>query len=275
MTIHVVCYSGGETSGIVAYEVVRRNILDQVILINHDINPSAEHWDIKRFKVELANLLSFPITYVNHPDWETKDQFDVCMDAKAFKIDFHPLCTNRLKTAPFHKWLEENYPVDPETGRNDDILIYYGFEAGETDRINRRRSILAEKGYRSCFPLAEWPGVIKSTQEIGVEPPKTYQIWKHANCVGCLRAGQQHWYVVYCRRRDVWEKAKRAESVIGYSILRVNNKPAFLIELEPKFETMRLLGIPADEKTKPGAFWAKAKKILGAQPAEELAGCVT
>jgi hypothetical protein len=275
MTIHVSCHSGGETSGIVGYEMVKRFGAENCILINHNINPWVEHWDIKRFKQEMSVKVGVPITYANHPDWETKDQFDVCMDAKAFKVDFHPLCTNRLKTAPFHHWLGYDHPVNPDTGRNDDVIIYYGFEAGETDRINRRRSILAEKGYRTCFPLAEWSGVIKSTREIGVEPPKTYQIWKHANCVGCLRAGQQHWYVVYCRRRDVWEKAKHAESVIGYSILRVNNKPAFLVELEPKFETMRLLGISADEKMHPATFWAKAKKILGAQPVEDLAGCGT
>ncbi|MFB0841820.1 hypothetical protein [Paenibacillus oleatilyticus] len=270
---HVACYSGGETSGIVAYEMVRRFGPENCILINHDINPWVEHWDIKRFKVELEELVGVPITYANHPEWDKKDQFDVCMDAKAFKVDFHPLCTNRLKTAPFHEWLEKNFPVDPVSGRNDDVTIYYGFEAKERDRINRRRSILYAKGYRTCFPLAEWYDVISSTREIGVEPPETYEIWKHANCIGCLRAGQQHWYVVYCRRRDVWNKAKRAEDFIGYSILRVNNKPAFLRELEPKFEAMRRAGIQADEKMKSATFWAQAKKILGSQPTEETVGC--
>lgn len=273
MTIHVSCHSGGETSGIVGYEMVKQFGAENCILINHNINPWVEHWDIKRFKQEMSNKVGVPITYANHPDWETKDQFDLCMDAKAFKVDFHPLCTNRSKTAPFHKWLEDDHPVNPITGRNDDIIIYYGFEAGETDRINRRRNILAAKGYRTCFPLAEWSNVIKTTREIGVEPPETYEIYKHANCIGCLRAGQQHWYVVYCRRRDVWEKAKYAESVIGYSILRINNKPAFLLELESKFEAMKRLGISADEKTPPGKFWSQAKKILGAQPVEDLAGC--
>ncbi|MDF2652738.1 MAG: hypothetical protein K0Q73_8543 [Paenibacillus sp.] len=271
--IHISCYSGGETSGIVAYEMVKRFGSENSIFLNHDINPWVEHWDIKRFKVELSDHCGVSVTYANHPDWERKDQFDVCMDAKAFKVDFHPLCTNRLKTTPFHKWLGETFPVNPVTGRNDNVIIYYGFEAKEKDRIERRRSILAEKGYQTCFPLAEWADCISSTREIGVEPPQTYDIWKHANCVGCLRAGQQHWYVVYCRRRDVWEKAKRAEDVIGYSILRVNNQRVFLHELESKFEAMRCAGIQADEKTPAATFWAKAKKILGKQPVEEIASC--
>lgn len=266
---HVVCYSGGETSGIVAYEVTRRYGAENVILINHDINPSVEHWDIKRYKVELAEQLGVEITYANMPGWDEKDQFDVCVDAKAFKAGVHPLCTNRLKTKPFHKWLDVHFPLDPATGRNEGVIIYYGFESGETERIERRRGILQAKGYRSAYPLAEWDNTIQSTREIGVAPPETYQIWKHANCTGCLRAGKQHWYVVYCRRRDVWEKAKKAERLIGYSIL----KDSYLKDLEPRFEEMRRAGIHADEKTKAATFWAAAKKILGARPKEEETVC--
>lgn len=115
--------------------------------------------------------------------------------------------------------------------------------------------------------------MVGSTTEIGVVPPETYEIWKHANCVGCLRAGQQHWYVVYCRRPDVWEKAKRAEEIIGYSILRISNKPAYLWELEPKFAAMKQAGIQADEKTPAATFWAQARRILGTKPIEESIAC--
>ncbi|MCY9665814.1 hypothetical protein M5X11_12700 [Paenibacillus alginolyticus] len=88
---HVVCYSGGETSGIVAYEVTRNYGAENVILINHDINPWVEHWDIKRYKVELAERLGVEITYANMLFWNEKDQFDVCVEAKAFKVGVHPL----------------------------------------------------------------------------------------------------------------------------------------------------------------------------------------
>jgi hypothetical protein len=47
---HVVCHSGGEASGIVAIEVARRFGPENTILMNHDINPQVEHWDIKRFR---------------------------------------------------------------------------------------------------------------------------------------------------------------------------------------------------------------------------------
>jgi hypothetical protein len=258
MITHVVCYSGGKGSGEVAVEVVRRYGPDNVILLNHNINRVSEDDDIQRYKEELASYLRIPITYVNMKDWDKRDQFDVCMEAKAFKVGIHPLCTNRLKTAPFHSWLNKNYPVDPLTGRNDELVIYYGFEPHEKVRIKRRTEILAKKGYKSAYPLADWPRTIQCTSDIGVMPPNTYDIWKHANCTGCLRAGKQHWYVVYCRRPDVWEKAKYAEHIIGYSIL----KDSFLKDLEPMFKDMKAAGIQADEKLQAATFWSLAKKIL-------------
>lgn len=83
---HVVCYSGGHSSALVAVEVVRRFGPGDVILLNHDINPLVEDSDIKRFKREVAEHLGLPITYANHPDIESKDQFGVVVDAKAFKV---------------------------------------------------------------------------------------------------------------------------------------------------------------------------------------------
>ena len=120
---HIVCYSGGHSSAIVAIEVTRRYGKDNVILLNHDIHPSVESEDIKRFKREVSEYLEVPITYANHDKWDQKDQFDVCVDAQAFKVgNGTALCTNRLKTAPFEKYLAKNFP-------DKDCVIYYGFDA--------------------------------------------------------------------------------------------------------------------------------------------------
>jgi hypothetical protein len=108
---HLVCYSGGHSSALVAIEVVRRFGKEGVILLNHDIHPSVEDVDIKRFKQEVADYLGVPITYANMPSWESKDQFDVVHEAGAFKVgNGTALCSNRLKTAPFYRWLKENFP---------------------------------------------------------------------------------------------------------------------------------------------------------------------
>ena len=252
MTKHIVCYSGGHSSALVAIEVVRKYGKENVYLINHDIHPSVEAKDIKRFKKEVAEYLGLSITYVNHPEWDTMDQFDVVIQAKAFKVGRgQELCTNRLKTAPFHKWLESN------ATKGVDVL-YYGFDANETVRIQRRVGILSEMGYRSDYPLAFWERSILSTREVGIEPPNTYADFKHANCTGCLKAGKQHWYIVYCARRDLWDKAKLAEELIGYSI----HKDYYLEEVEDDFEKMRLLGLKTTEHEMGVTFFARVRKTF-------------
>lgn len=253
---HVVCYSGGEASALAGVAVVGRYGTENTILLNHRINPRLEHPDIQRFKEEVAAYLGLPVTYANVGGIEDPnllpDQFDVCMAAKAFKVGTGTeLCTNRLKTAPFMAWLLENIP-------DKNCTCYYGFERHEVHRITRRHRILGEMGYAACAPLAEWQTPLRSIREIGIEPPCTYAVWKHANCVGCLKAGKQHWYCVYCLRRDVWEKAKVAEAYIGYTIHR--GEP--LAVLEPLFERMRLVGIEPTEQKAAGQFWADAKRAL-------------
>lgn len=247
---HICCYSGGHSSALVAIEVVRKYGKDNVILLNHDINPSVEDTDIKRFKKEISDYLGIPITYCNHTQWEIKDQFDVCIDAKAFKVgNGTALCTNRLKTAPFEKYLNDNFS-------DKNCIIYYGFDANEKSRIQRRIGILSQMGYRSDYPLAFWERSIHSTKEIGIEPPLTYGLFKHANCTGCLKAGKQHWYIVYLNRKDLWEKAKQAEDIIGYSIIKDN----YLDELEPVFDKMRCKGITTTEHEKGVSFFARVKR---------------
>lgn len=89
-------------------------------------------------------------------------------------------------------------------------------------------------------------------------PPLTYSVFKHANCVGCLKAGRQHWYVVYCTRPDIWDKAKWAEEEIGYTIINGTS----LEELEPLFEQMKKAGIGATEKKPHQTFWKQVRDEL-------------
>lgn len=253
---HVVCFSGGHSSALVAVEVVRKYGPQRVVLLNHDIHPRVEDEDIKRFKREVAAALGVPITYASHPrpEW---DQFDVVRAARAFKVGTGTaLCTHRLKTEPFMRWLEANVSDKGAT------IIYYGFDAGERVRMQRRSSIMGALGYRTAYPLAFWPRTIASTAELGVAPPLTYAQFKHANCVGCLKAGRQHWYVVFVTRPDVWARAKEAEEDIGHSIL----SDTYLDELEPLFVKMRAAQVPATEAVPSGKFWATAKKAVRSLP---------
>ena len=83
---HIVCFSGGEGSALAAIEVYRRFGNDNLVLLNHNICGRVEDADIKRFKAEVAAYCGVPITYANHLAWDTKDQFDVVVEAGAFKV---------------------------------------------------------------------------------------------------------------------------------------------------------------------------------------------
>lgn len=239
-----------------AFEVARKHGTEDMTLLNHDIHPRVEDPDVKRFKREVAQALDLPITYANHPKWDQMDQFDVVVEAKAFKVkNGQELCTNRLKTVPFMGWLERN-------ADRSNTVIYYGFDAGEMTRIQRRSSILGAQGWKTAYPLAVGTPSISSTREVGIEPPCTYGVFKHANCMGCLKAGWQHWYAVYVQRQDLWAKGKYAENTIGYTI----HADAALEEREAQFAAMQAAGVVPTEHVPHQTFWAEARKKVRSLP---------
>ena len=278
MQKHIICYSGGHSSAKVAIAAVKRYGKEHVILLNHNINPSREHFDVKRFKIEVAAYLGLSITYANFGGIEDEaqlpDQFDISIKRKGFKQPGSGIafCTHWLKTEPFYKFLEANYPPGS-------AIIYYGFDDDEQHRIARRTDELYRKrGYDVCFPLAEWPDTLESTTEIGIAPPLTYAHYKHSNCAGCLKGGMQHWYVTFCHEPATWDKAVATEATIGkYSILKKIEKgitkPLYLRDLAAVFGRMRCDGIPSSEHYDPAAFQRDLKfyqlpLVMGMKPCE-------
>lgn len=286
---HIICYSGGHGSALVAIEVVRKYGKENVILLNHNINPKYEVEDIKRFKREIAEYLELPITYANYGGIQDENaipsQFEIAILKKGFKGTNSPeFCTYELKTKPFYDYLAKNFP-------NKDCIVYYGFDANELHRVERRKSILNDIEIMSDFPTAVWGSTlytaliqyftdkgkdfstiamvekyrdtsndirtIESTLEIGIKPPNTYSIWKHANCLGCLKAGKQHWYCVYVHARDIYKEAKETEFIIGHAIIA---EGVWLKDLEKDFEKMLTAGVPANEHIPYAKFWKSAKK---------------
>lgn len=155
-TKHVICYSGGLASAICAIEATRRFGKENVILLNHDINPRYENEDIKRFKQEVADYLGIEITYANYRQMSKPElipsQFKVCLDAGSF-VNPHTrdiLCTSLLKTKPFQKFINRMKSYDY------DLIAYYGFDEDELNRVERRKTILNDVGIGSEFPIALW-----------------------------------------------------------------------------------------------------------------------
>lgn len=269
MTTHIFCYSGGHSSGIASIEGVRRFGRENSILLNHDIHHSVEHPDIKRFKREVADYLQMPITYANYQNVDA-DQFDICVKEKAFKVENgQELCTSRLKTRPFQDWLKKNVP-------DKDCVIYYGFDdtKHEIGRMQRRTGILASQGYRTDYPLALWKErTIFESSEVGIARPSTYEVFQHGNCVGCLKAGWQHWYIVFCTRPDIWAKGKWAEEEIGYAIHHDDSGPVYLEDMEDRFIKMRDAGVEPTERIPHQKFWAQARKVIAIKNIPEVKPC--
>lgn len=266
MTKHIICYSGGHSSALTAIETVRKMGNQDVILVNHDMHFSVEDPDIKRFKTEIAEYLHLPITYVNYKN-ASMDQFDVSVESKAFKVNDGPeLCTARLKTEPFMQWLSREFPAK-------DVVVYYGFDHSEQHRIQRRSGIMGAQGYQTAYPLVFGPRTIFSTGEIGIDPPQGYSQFKHANCIGCLKAGWQHWYIVYCTRPDIWMKGKWAEEEIGYAIHHDETGPVYLEDMEQKFSIMKCAGLPATEHIPHQRFWSDARKFIKIASEPSLLPC--
>lgn len=250
---YVVCYSGGHSSALCAIETQRKHGSQNVILLNHNISSHVEHQDIKRFKDEVSNYLNIPITYANHKTWEQSTPIKVSLKSKAFKgVSGYSICTHRLKTEPFKRWMKQNDP-------NKQYVYIYGFDKtkSELKRANRRSQIMGIDGYKTEFPLINWERTIYSTEEINIKPPMSYEMFKHANCLGCLKAGWAHWYAVYCLRPDIWQEAKNAEDEIGYSI---HKGKIFLEDKEELFKQMKDVGVVPTEHVSPSKFWNDAKK---------------
>lgn len=260
-TKYIACYSGGHSSGLVAIEAVRKVGKENVILLNHDISSEVEHQDIKRFKEEVSDYLGIKITPANMENFEEMTPLRVCRKLSTFKYaNGLSVCTSQLKTEPFKKWLTENYPADADHIR-EDITVLYGFDMNEPERIQRRSGVMATKGYKTDYPLAFWDRTIQNIEEIGIQRPRTYKIFKHANCFGCLKAGVQHWYIVYCLRQDIFQEALETEKEIGYSIIKDN----YMADLIPKFEEMKAKGICPNDKENSAKFWARVNKAIPEQ----------
>ena len=253
--VYIVCFSGGHSSAIAAIETVRKYGKENVILLNHDISVKSEDADIKRFKQEVADYLGIKITYANMPGWEDNDQFDCMVEGGGNSFGLIH-CTRMLKTEPFKQWLSENFPVENGEVRND-VKVIYGFDPKETVRINRRVSVMATMGYMTDFPLMWDERTIFDVEEIGIKRPISYEIFNHANCKGCLKAGKQHWFIVYCLYPEIYERGKWAEQQTGFSIL----KQGFLKDFEKEFKILKD-ELPTTEKIKPQTFWAIERKLL-------------
>lgn len=163
---------------------------------------------------------------------------------------------------PLSFWLKEGVDAFNDYQWNEARLIHNKINSDKLtlEKFKALYSNIAEHLFLKDYSTI-YERTIFSTNEIGIKPPNTYSKFKHANCVGCLKGGRQHWYVVYCNRKDIFDEAKAAEITLGYTIINGIS----LTELESTFEKMKCAGVPDTEHIPHQTFWAKARKYMKEQ----------
>lgn len=144
----------------------------------------------------------------------------------------------------------------------------YGFDLKEQSRISRRSALMGKAGYQTDYPMI-WQGdFIDEIESAGIRRPNAYEMFEHANCVGCLKAGWQHWYIVYIFRRDIYDEVADFEEEVNHALHKNwKGEPVFLNDRREFFDDMIICGIKGTEHLPPEKFWIDAKKMVIAKKA--------
>ena len=206
---HVVTFSGGAASAVVAKLIADENPGTTVLLF-HDTQTEPE--DNYRFRREAAQFIGLPITEAS----DGRDIWQVFSDEGFLGNQRLTPCSKILKRIPGDTWLKANKPCK----------VYFGFTREEWQRACRTAArIDRDVGIECGFPLIE-RGIGKNdclelvTNCWGLQLPKMYEWAEHANCVPCVKGGLAYWGMIHERHPEAWERAAQAERDTGYQILK-------------------------------------------------------
>lgn len=183
--------SGGAGSWGACRRWVDQHGPDGMVLLFTDVggdgtNPhTGEDADTLRFLDDAAADLGVPLVKLR----DGRDIWDVFRERRWLGNASLAHCSWELKTQPAHTWAEENAP---EARR-----IIVGIDATEDHRLPAMREKWAP--LEVVAPLMDrpalWkPQLIQMLRERGIRPPRMYELgFAHANCKGCVKAGQGHW----------------------------------------------------------------------------------
>jgi 3'-phosphoadenosine 5'-phosphosulfate sulfotransferase (PAPS reductase)/FAD synthetase len=184
---HIVLFSGGLAS----YEVGRR-------VINKFGKGNVKLWffdtliednSLYEFLDQCEKLFDIKIDRLQ----DGRNPWQVFRDERFIGNSRITLCSRVLKRELLVRLLRINYP-------DKNVILYLGYEAFETKRIDKARERWNDKGYSVEFPLEKPPffrkdELIKSLVSKGINIPCLYQLgFTHNNCGGaCVQAGINQW----------------------------------------------------------------------------------
>jgi 3'-phosphoadenosine 5'-phosphosulfate sulfotransferase (PAPS reductase)/FAD synthetase len=209
MIEHVVQYSGGACSFWAAKRVIERYGPDKVVLLFADTKMEDE--DLYRFLDDTSKHLGVPITKIA----DGRTPWEVFFDERYLGNTRVDPCSKILKRELLDAWVAKHAP---------DAIRYYGLDWTETDRLDRLRNRMEEKGTpreKIQAPMAEWeplvdkPDMLAELIKIGIKLPRLYELgFVHNNCGGmCIKSGQAQFRLLLetMPERYAYHEAKEQE----------------------------------------------------------------
>tara|TARA_R100000781_G_C4056698_1_gene119600 strand:+ start:145 stop:930 length:786 start_codon:yes stop_codon:yes gene_type:complete len=240
MKQHIVMYSGGKASFLVAHKVKERYPQDDIVLLFSDTKTEDE--DLYRFLREGASKLDLPLIEI----CDGRDIWKVFKDTRFLGNNRVPVCSRILKQEISRTWVDENY------SEPSNVTIHFGIDWTEAHRAERIPKHW--EPYGVDFPLLWEPVADKEEadeliESLNFEPPRLYALGApHNNCGGlCVRAGHAHfkWALTALPERyKEWEEKEeelRQHLDANVSILRDRrggtSKPMTLAAFRERIET--------------------------------------
>lgn len=206
-----------------------------------------EHPDNMRFLKDCEQWFGKEIKILKSP---YKDHFEAIRAAKRLQN-----CTIYLKRRPSAQYEYENNIKN----------MYWGFEPGEEERLEKRETHKDLLKYNHFAPLID-KHITKENclcvlNKAGIELPQMYSLgFGHNNCIGCPQGGMWYWNKIRDLYPDQFKEMSKIERELGYSCIKKEIGPKkyqkiFLDELLPN------TGRPEDELTIQCGLFCEALNI--------------
>lgn len=186
-------------------------------------DPGAEHPDNERFIRDCERWVGSEVIRLRSKKY--RDTWQVFTERRFLNSPMGALCTTELKKV-----------VRRDFQQPDDVQVF-GYTAEEEHRANRFREQNPEVNL--VTPLIE-RGLTKDdclamVDRAGIELPAMYKLgYRNNNCIGCVKGGMGYWNKIRNDFPDTFNRMAKVERDIGATILRDNDKPLYLDELDPK-----------------------------------------
>ena len=185
-------------------------------------NPGSEHPDNQRFIADCEQWFGQKIVQLRSEKFV--DTWSVWETTKFLVSPAGARCTTELKKRVRYSF------------ENPDDIQIFGYTAEESHRAERFKE--QNPGVTLKTPLIERnlnkEDCIALIGRAGIEIPTMYKLgYKNNNCIGCVKGGIGYWNKIRVDFPDTFERMSKLERTLGNTVLRDDNGPLWLDELDP------------------------------------------